>query len=51
MSDYISIKNLSLDDRPREKLLQHGRTTLSNAEILAILIGSGTKQKSEQLAC
>jgi len=46
MSNYIPIKNLALDDRPREKLLQHGRTSLSNAEILAILIGSGNKDKS-----
>jgi DNA repair protein RadC len=51
MSNYISIKNLSLDDRPREKLLQHGRTTLSNAEILAILIGSGTREKSAVQLC
>ena len=46
MSNYIPIKNLAVDDRPREKLLQHGRTSLSNAEILAILIGSGNKDKS-----
>lgn len=33
-------------DRPREKLLRHGRTTLSDAELIAILIGSGTPQQS-----
>ena len=46
MSNYIPIKNLAQDDRPREKLLQQGRSSLSNAEILAILIGSGNKDKS-----
>lgn len=51
MSEYISIKNLALDDRPREKLVQHGRATLSNAEILAILIGSGTREKSAVQLC
>ena len=34
------------DDRPREKLLLKGRLSLSNAELLAILIGSGTKKLS-----
>ena len=33
-------------DRPREKLLLKGRTTLTDAELIAILIGSGTKKKS-----
>ena len=34
------------EDRPREKALAHGMETLSNAELLAILIGSGTKGES-----
>ena len=51
MPEYISIKNLAIDDRPREKLMQHGRATLSNAEILAILIGSGTREKSAVQLC
>lgn len=37
----ISIKSWASDDRPREKLMLHGADTLSNAELLAILIGSG----------
>lgn len=41
-----SIKNWAEDDRPREKLLQKGYTALSNAELLAILINNGTKEKS-----
>lgn len=37
------IKNLSNDDKPREKLETHGPKTLSNAELIAILIGSGSR--------
>tara|TARA_Y100000815_G_scaffold274783_1_gene310012 strand:- start:2040 stop:2819 length:780 start_codon:yes stop_codon:yes gene_type:complete len=44
--DKLSIKNWSLDDRPREKLLQKGRTALSNSELLAILLGSGSRDES-----
>ncbi|UYW01543.1 DNA repair protein RadC [Flavobacterium agricola] len=42
----ISIKNWAEDDRPREKLLLKGRGTLSDAELIAILIGSGTKEET-----
>lgn len=42
----LSIKNWSLNDRPREKLLAQGSTALSNAELIAILIGSGTRSMS-----
>lgn len=41
-----SIKNWSIDDRPREKLLLKGSNSLSNAELLAILINNGTRNKS-----
>jgi DNA repair protein RadC len=41
-----SIKNWATDDRPREKLIAKGAETLSNAELLAILINNGNKQKS-----
>tara|TARA_R110002020_G_scaffold184316_1_gene381275 strand:+ start:597 stop:1295 length:699 start_codon:yes stop_codon:yes gene_type:complete len=44
--ENFSIKNWSLDDRPREKLLQKGKTALSNAELIAILIGSGSRNES-----
>jgi DNA repair protein RadC len=37
-----SIADLPLDDRPRERLLMHGPALLSDSELLAILIGSGT---------
>jgi DNA repair protein RadC len=41
-----SIKNWAQDDRPREKLLQKGAESLSNAELLAILINNGSRDKS-----
>ena len=40
------IKNWSEDDRPREKLLSKGRSALSDAELIAILIGSGNREES-----
>jgi DNA repair protein RadC len=42
----MSIKDWNIDERPREKLIKHGPQVLSAAELLAILIGSGTKEKS-----
>ncbi len=45
-STSFSIKNWSDDDKPREKLAQKGRSVLSDAELLAILIGSGNKEES-----
>lgn len=41
-----AICNWPEDDRPRERLLKHGEHTLSNAELLAILIRTGTSGKS-----
>lgn len=41
-----AIKNLAADDRPREKALRHGFQSLSTAELLAILVGSGTRGES-----
>ncbi|WP_340074350.1 RadC family protein [Leptobacterium sp. I13] len=43
---FFSIKNWSEDDRPREKLLQKGKAVLSDAELIAILIGSGSKSET-----
>jgi DNA repair protein RadC len=42
----FSIKNWNEDDRPREKLLLKGRIALSDAELIAILIGSGSRSES-----
>jgi DNA repair protein RadC len=39
----LTIKNWAVEDRPREKLIKNGIGSLSDAEILAILIGSGTR--------
>ncbi len=43
---YISIKDLAESERPREKLLKFGVQSLSNVELLAILIRTGTKNNS-----
>lgn len=40
------IRHWSEDDRPREKLIAKGRTVLSDAELIAILIGSGSRNES-----
>lgn len=42
----MSIKNLAEDDRPREKFLQKGRNSLSDSELLAIIMGSGNRNES-----
>ncbi len=41
-----SIKNWAADDRPREKLVTQGASALSAAELLAILLNNGHKEKS-----
>ncbi len=38
----MKIKEMPSDDRPREKMLKHGASALTNAELIAILIHSGT---------
>lgn len=47
----FSIKNWSQDDQPREKLLYKGRAALSDAELVAILIGSGNRDESAVALC
>jgi len=42
----MRIKDLMADEKPREKLLSHGPSVLSNVELLAILLSSGTPQKN-----
>jgi DNA repair protein RadC len=42
----LKITDWAVNDRPREKLVQNGTASLSDAELLAILISSGTKEKS-----
>ncbi len=43
-SKKYSIKEWNKDDRPREKLLTKGKKSLSNAELIAILLGSGSRE-------
>ena len=40
----LKINEWSIQDRPREKLINNGARSLSDAELLAILIGSGTPE-------
>ncbi|HEY5499082.1 MAG TPA: DNA repair protein RadC [Bacteroidales bacterium] len=42
----FSIKDWAVEDRPREKMIRSGAEALSNAELLAILLGSGSQQES-----
>lgn len=44
--DNLSIRQWAEEDRPREKLLLKGRSALSDAELLAILLGSGARNLS-----
>ncbi len=48
---YLSLKKRSKDDQPREKLIEHGQAALSTSELLGILIGSGTNEKSAVQVC
>ena len=48
---YVSVKNWAEEDRPREKLMMKGALALSDSELLAILIGSGTREKSAVQVC
>jgi DNA repair protein RadC len=45
-SESLNIKSWAPEDRPREKLIMKGKSALSEAELLAILLGSGTKKMS-----
>ncbi|GGW69018.1 DNA repair protein RadC [Winogradskyella epiphytica] len=47
----FSIKNWSQDDQPREKLRDKGKSALSDAELIAILIGSGNREESAVALC
>jgi len=44
--NHLSIKSWSEEDRPREKLQLQGKATLSNSELIAILLGSGSRNES-----
>ena len=42
----MTVKDMALEERPREKMLAQGENSLSNAELLAIILRTGTKQKN-----
>ncbi len=44
--DRLDIKSWAEEDRPREKMMLKGRSVLTDAELIAILIGSGTRDLS-----
>ena len=50
-SASFSIKNWSQEDQPREKLRDKGKAVLSDAELAAILIGSGNRDESAVALC
>lgn len=42
----LTVKDLAPEDRPREKMMAQGKKALTNAELIAILIGSGNTDKN-----
>ena len=42
----LTIKSWSIEDRPREKLMRKGKSTLTDAELIAIIIGAGSVKES-----
>ena len=46
MTERLTITQWAEEERPREKMMLHGASALSNAELLAILIGSGSNEES-----
>ena len=46
MTERLTITQWAEEDRPREKMMLHGASALSNAELLAVLIGSGNTEES-----
>src|SRR5690606_28099328 len=49
--EKLIIREWSEADRPREKLLEQGRRALSDAELMAILIGSGSRKETAVELC
>jgi len=51
LKNNFSIKDWSEEDRPREKLLAKGKVSLTDSELLGILIGSGNRNESAVALC
>src|SRR5690625_6618068 len=45
---HVKMKDIPKQDRPRERLVEFGSSILSNQELIAILLGSGTRKESVQ---
>jgi DNA repair protein RadC len=50
MTGSFTLRDLPISDRPRERLLQHGIEALSSQEILALILGRGTKGEPVMVA-
>lgn len=50
ISYYVPIREWSSSDRPREKLLRAGPSILSDAELIAVILGTGTRSRSGYLS-
>lgn len=46
MGNTLKIKDLPVNERPRERLLRYGAQTLSNTELIAVILGSGIKHEN-----
>jgi len=46
MNDFVPMKNWADDEKPREKLIKNGKAALSNAELLALLLTTGSVKQS-----
>ncbi|MEM1057434.1 MAG: DNA repair protein RadC [Bacteroidota bacterium] len=49
-TDYVSLKNRSADQQPREKLLANGPASLADAELIALIFGTGTRVGGRSLS-
>ena len=45
-NNNYTIKSIPADDRPQEKLLKYGANTLSNSELIAVILRTGTKEEN-----
>ncbi|GAB6099088.1 DNA repair protein RadC [Halanaerocella petrolearia] len=46
MADYLTIKDLPDEERPREKMVKYGPTSLSTSELLALILRTGSQKKT-----
>ncbi|MEM4398008.1 MAG: UPF0758 domain-containing protein, partial [Candidatus Woesearchaeota archaeon] len=46
LNKKLTIKEFPFESKPRERLFKYGVNSLSNAELLAIILNKGTKEKN-----